>query len=234
MNNDELQEHFATQAFKQGLRSETHSPRAIKIRSMFKRYLPGGTILDVGCADGALLAPISKQYRIIGVDVSTPMMELALKNGYSEIITASLEAGLPFGNDAFDGVFCGETLEHVVDTDFALCELNRVLKPGGVLVVTVPNVRTIFSLIRWFLNDPPMFGARYRSGHVRDFTTKHIRVALRNNGFETVKLVGSDFYPISMLNGLATFLPSFATTVIAVAHQKQKMDYQKRDNTSIE
>lgn len=66
MNNDELQEHFATQAFKQGLRSETDSPRAVKIRSMFKRYLPGGTILDVGCADGALLAPISKQYRVIG------------------------------------------------------------------------------------------------------------------------------------------------------------------------
>ena len=67
------------------------------------------------------------------------------------------------------------------------------------------------------LNLPPMYSARYRAGHVRDFTTRTMKIALANNGFRIDKMVGADFYLPKIggsLGWLADFLPSWSSTVV--------------------
>ena len=69
---------------------------------------------------------------------------------------------------------------------------NRVLHADGHLLLTTPNVNSVASwLMMSMLNLPPYASARYRSPHVRDFTTRLLKLALRNNGFATIKIHGT-------------------------------------------
>jgi hypothetical protein len=65
---------------------------------------------------------------------------------------------------------------------------------GGHFLLTFPNVRTPVSLAMMLVDLPPMYSARYRAGHVRDFTAKTMRIALSNCGFRVEKMIGADFY----------------------------------------
>ena len=113
----------------------TVSPRIVKARQIFSRMNPGQVILDVGCADGGILKPLVGPHEIHGVEITPWLVELALKNGV-KAVRHNIEAEpLPYANAHFDAVFCGETIEHQVDTDWLMFEINRVLKPGGRLLV---------------------------------------------------------------------------------------------------
>jgi len=83
---------------------------------------------------------------------------------------------LPFQDASFDKIICSEVLEHVVDEDQGIGELVRVLKPGGVLAVTVPTQLT--EAVYWALSDD------YHNnpgGHVRIFTAQGLVKALRHH-----------------------------------------------------
>ncbi len=96
---------------------------------------------------------------------------------------------MPFKTETIDLVIASEVLEHILNTDLLLFEINRVLKNNGILVVTVPNVNYLLSYVMMLFFDlPPYRSARYRSPYVRDFTKKIIKIALENNGFKVVKI----------------------------------------------
>ena len=80
------------------------------------------------------------------------------------------------------------------------------------------------------LNRAPMFAARLRAEHVRDFTTASIRAALTENGFKVLKMVGVDFCVSSSPNGVlpqvASFFPSLASTVVVVAQKVFQATYR--------
>jgi len=89
--------------------------------------------------------------------------------------------GLPFGDDTFDVIVCSEVMEHIPDDSAAAAELARVLKPGGLLAVTVPTF--LPERICWALSDE--YHAPFvPGGHVRIFT----QVELENR-FTTAGLV---------------------------------------------
>jgi SAM-dependent methyltransferase len=145
-----------------------------------------------------------------------------------------LEANqLPFDKESMDVVFTGETIEHQVDTDWFLANINRVLKPGGFLVMTFPNVRTITGIAMMLLADlPPMFSARYRSGHFRDFTLRTMKIALEKNGFEIVAAKGSDMYFPGLgyrFSGLASLLPSWSSNIVVKAVKRRTAQYRPED-----
>ena len=86
---------------------------------------------------------------------------------------------LPFADGLFDTVICTETLEHVPDDRAVLRELLRVLRKGGVLVISVPDEHS--ERLLWRLSP------RYRNtpgGHVRIYRRKHIERLLRESGAE--------------------------------------------------
>jgi ubiquinone/menaquinone biosynthesis C-methylase UbiE len=119
-------------------------PQFSVLRRMFvselEKNTPSGTLIDVGCGPGYLVAKIAKEIpnlHIIGVDVSDEMMAEASRNsaslGFSERVEFrrgdSLK--LPFEEDSVDNVVSTLSLHHWADPKGAFQEMYRVLKPGG-------------------------------------------------------------------------------------------------------
>ncbi len=76
---------------------------------------------------------------------------------------------LPVEDETFDFVVCGEVIEHMEqDPMFMMAEINRVLKPGGVLLLTTPNIVSARGLARAFLGYEPYFYMQYRKNGTTD------------------------------------------------------------------
>jgi len=113
-------------------------PAALLARMAYwvRRVHRQGALLDLGCAEGALLDFLGE--RGIGLDMNSERLRLAVGKG----LRVSIGDGnqLPFPNGCFDTVVCMEVLEHVADMSAVTEEVYRVLRPGGHWVVSVPNV----------------------------------------------------------------------------------------------
>ncbi len=99
-----------------------------------------GKVLDLGCAFGfATLRLARRGYETIGVDSSVRYITWARRrHPHGTYILASAEQ-LPFTDASFDAVLLLDVLEHVVDQHAVIHEVQRVLKPGGTLMLSVPN-----------------------------------------------------------------------------------------------
>ncbi len=110
----------------------------------FLNIKSGDLILDMGCGEGFYSLILDRLYdcKVIGVDYDDKILDLA-KGWLKGSKKVSLEIGdicnLRFKDNYFDKVICSEVLEHIDDHEKAASELYRVLKPGGILAVTVPN-----------------------------------------------------------------------------------------------
>lgn len=109
-----------------------------------KRYqLPkGGAALDYGCGVGDLTAILSSTgYRAVGADISLPFVHSAHAR-HPHLPFVALDAGprVPFGANHFWAVAAVNTIEHVATPAHTLRELHRILQPGGILVLTFPNL----------------------------------------------------------------------------------------------
>jgi SAM-dependent methyltransferase len=95
--------------------------------------------LEVGCGAGHLLARLPAG-RAVGVDLAESLLARTAARVGARAALAQGDAGaLPFAAGAFERVYCSEVLEHLVDPRAAVAEIARVLKRGGVAVLSVPN-----------------------------------------------------------------------------------------------
>ena len=99
----------------------------------------GARVLDVGCGVGVLLDRLrrTRDARVYGVDLSPAAVTLLGSRGIGGAAAAA--GALPFAPDTFDVVMATELLEHLADPAAAMHELVRCVRPGGRLIVTVPN-----------------------------------------------------------------------------------------------
>jgi len=212
---------------------EASGPRIEKVRQVFAGFKDRKKVLDVGCADGSILAPFVQTHELHGIDISEGLAAKACVAGIRAVVHDVETKPLPYPDETFDIVFSGETIEHHVDTDWMLSELNRVLKSGGILILTFPNIRTALSIGMMMLLDlPPMYAARYRAPHYRDFTLRTIKLALQIHGFALQKSIGSSFFLPKIGeygSWLATFFPSWANTVIVVATKTRNSVYSAEE-----
>jgi malonyl-CoA O-methyltransferase len=115
------------------------------------RYRPR-EILDVGCGTGESFRRLRARYprsRVTGVDIAPGMLGvLRRRDGWlrrPRLVAADVEA-LPFVDRSFDAVFSNLTLQWVNDLDGALREMNRVLRPGGLLMFSTLGPDTLGEL----------------------------------------------------------------------------------------
>ena len=101
-------------------------------------------LLDVGCGTGSNLAAFSGFALAAGIDMSVEALGFCRQRGIERVALSEVER-LPFPDGAFDVITAMDMLEHTDDDLAALAELRRVLKPGGLLLVTVPAYGFLWS-----------------------------------------------------------------------------------------
>lgn len=166
---------------------------------LFERHLTAtDSCLDVGCGDagtsGAWINGHTARY--VGVDISSSAVEKARGRGLeAEVIEDA--SSLPFEDDSFDAAVCSEVLEHLFNPQDALAEIHRVLRPGGRLILSVPNAahwRNRLDLMFFGRFNPRgdhLSGAEpWRDPHVRFFSLGALERLVRASGFRTIESGG--------------------------------------------
>jgi len=141
----------------------------------------GKRVLDLGCRSGALTRHLLEGNEVVGVDVDPAALAKAAALGI-EPVAANVEEPLPFESESFDAVVAGELLEHLRFPDALVAEVRRVLRPGGVLVGSVPNAFRLQSRLRFVRGRPPEDDPT----HLRMFSPDAVRSLLA--GFHDVRL----------------------------------------------
>jgi SAM-dependent methyltransferase len=144
---------------------------------------PGRRVADLGCRYGALTRAYVEGNDVVGVDVDREALAAAAALGI-ETLWADLDEPLPFDDESFDVAVCGEVLEHLRFPDRLLDEARRVLRPGGVLVGSVPNSYRLKSRLRFLLGRPPEFADD--PTHLHMFSPADVRALLA--GWEEPRL----------------------------------------------
>lgn len=105
------------------------------------------SLLEVGCGTGLILKKLASCVKEAkGVDLSKGMLELAKQKGLD--VTQGSATQLPFADESFDLVCSFKVLAHVEKIEQALFEMNRVLKPGGILIAEFYNPWSLRYLVK--------------------------------------------------------------------------------------
>ena len=141
----------------------------------------GRRVLDLGCRSGAFTRHFLDGNEVVGLDVDRAALAKAAELGI-ETVEADVETPLPFAAASFDAVVAGELLEHLRFPDALVAEARRVLRPGGVLVGSVPNAFRLQSRLRFLRGVPPEGDPT----HLHMFSPAEVRVLLTD--FEDIRI----------------------------------------------
>jgi len=149
------------------------------LRFMTLRDEPTGKLLDVGCGGGRLLNRMKKRgWQVEGTDFDEQAAQrVASRYGITTHVGDLPQCGLP--DDTFDAIVLSQAIEHLYDPKTTLRECLRILKPGGLLVMTTPNAHSIGAT---------EFGASWRGWeaprHLHLFTVVALSNLTQQAGFE--------------------------------------------------
>jgi SAM-dependent methyltransferase len=146
-----------------------------------------GLALDIGCGGGYTAWVFESYHKMVGVDVSAEALKLCLRRGLRRLCQVDLANFLlPFKSDSFDVVLALDVIEHLDDDLGALMECRRILKPGGVLILTVPAFMWLWS--PW---DEAL-------GHKRRYTALSLSKTIQEAGLSMKELTYMFFFVFPM------------------------------------
>jgi len=149
-------------------------------RFLARGLAPGARVLDVGCGRGVALAALADRgFEAHGVEIGPDALRGVDPRARVRIAPTLAAAGHPA--ELFDMVLIWHVLEHLRQPDAALAEARRLLRPGGRLVVAVPNLsswQARWAGPAWFHLDPPR--------HLHHFPLAALRGLVERSGFEIV------------------------------------------------
>jgi SAM-dependent methyltransferase len=178
-----------------------HRGRQTIVRRLLRRYAPADArILDVGCGTGATTAHLGAAGSVCGLDAAPTALRHASARGLP-VACASAQQ-LPVRDSVLDVVVALDVLEHLDDDRRALSEILRVLRPGGVLLATVPAYAFL-----WSSHDEAL-------GHRRRYLRGPFRELVTAAGFEVelCSYVMASILPVAVAVRLAERLRPPRTT----------------------
>jgi SAM-dependent methyltransferase len=157
------------------------------------RGCPGGALLDAGCGPGMMVRHLLDErpgdFAVTGCDRSAAMVDAARdRAGKAARISVGDIEEMPFADGAFDVALAMGVLEYV-EAGPSLREIARVLRPGGLAVVTMLNPRSPYRLCEWGLRGPGRTG-------IEALTPRRLRHELWRAGLQPVDTL---FYDVTVL-----------------------------------
>ncbi len=217
--------------------------RARRQARMLASVLPGSAaaaavIVDLGCGDGSALAVAAAYcpgHRFAGIDWSSDALRQARASGLP-VLRADLTAGrLPVASAAADVVIMSEVIEHLVDPDGAVAEARRILRPGGSLLLSTPNLAAWYNRGLLAAGIQPVFSevslrgvfgrpGHVVAGHLRLFTRRALTEFLAASGFRCVSVAGARYHdvprPLRPLDRAFCRWPSAASILLVHARKE--------------
>jgi ubiquinone/menaquinone biosynthesis C-methylase UbiE len=181
----------------------------------------GCLYLDMGCSSGYMLEDVLKDFPSVaatGADYfSAGLLQCHKRLPGVPLFQVDL-ANCQFSDNLFDAVTCLNVLEHIQQDISALKHLFRIIKPGGILVVTVPMGRNLFDLY-----DEVHY-------HVRRYEMKELKNKIISSGFEILK---SNYFGVLIYPGFyLTKIVNRRRYRSATAKEKEKIVFKQIKETS--
>ena len=160
----------------------------------------GKKVLDIGCRDGALTRSYASGNTVTGLDIDSEALAKAAGSLGIETKRADLNGEWGIAADSYDVVVAAEVIEHLYFPDQVLKKIHVVLRPGGILLGSVPNAFSLKNRIKYLfgikrgtpLSDPT---------HINQFSRKEFLSLLENNFSE------AEIIPLGRFAFLDRFFP---------------------------
>jgi len=165
-------------------------------------------ILDIGTGTGAILELLQKYGQAYGADVSPVAIRMLAGSGHRSIVQSDAEEAIPFRSNTFSAVTCLDVLEHLENDRVLLHEMIRVCEPGGIILITVPAMRLLWSGHDEALHHKRRYSKKQLLNQIARLRCTVIKVSYFNSSlllpiaalrktrslFKRQKAVKSDFY----------------------------------------
>jgi len=185
-------------------------------------------ILDIPCGAGAFTYRLkNKQYKVYSGDI-----ENFLQFDHENFVIADMNKSLPFDNGFFDAVVCIDGIEHLENPFGFIRECKRILRKGGAVIVSTPNINSMRSRWRFFLtghhnknksplneNDPTPLH------HINMFSYPRLRYVLHTNGFKITAIKTNRIKFVSWFH--IVFYP-FVRLKTWLVYRKEEKDPKQR------
>lgn len=159
-------------------RERAKSPDAVSVPirvEFLRRHIgTGKRVVEFGCRYGALLATFCDGNEVVGIDIDAHALEICTSVHGVETHLVNLNDRVPLPDGSFDVVVISEVLEHLPYPDITLAEAARVLRPGGLIVGSVPNATRLRNRLRFLLTGI----VEMDRTHLQHFSPKSLRHVL--------------------------------------------------------
>lgn len=188
-----------------------------------------GRVLDIPCGAGAFTERLSLE----GIEVWPADLRNILQAESTRFEAADMNERLPFEDGFFDAIACIDGIEHIERPFDFIGECRRVLKPGGRLVLSTPNISSLRSRARWFLTghhnkckaplDETNPGPLH---HISMVSYPELRYMLHSRGFRITRLSANRIKPTALLYAPAV---PFAWIATALAYEREEKHTERKE-----
>jgi 2-polyprenyl-3-methyl-5-hydroxy-6-metoxy-1,4-benzoquinol methylase len=196
--------------------------------NLIEKHSKKGNLLDYGCGTGMFLsAARSSTWNVYGIEPDSGAREFAKKESSAEVYADVETAHGMLANVSFDCITLWHVLEHVLDLNQTLAWFNSKLKPGGTLVIAVPNYTSFDAQHykeHWAAYDVPR--------HLYHFEETTMRTVVKKAGFKHIQSLPMKFdsFYVSMLSeqyktGKINYPSAFLNGLISNLKAKEAKNY---------
>lgn len=217
---------------------ENNEVEKVRVEKILKLIGHKKHVLDLGCGDGVIMQKIKDLGNTVeGMEISTAAIAKA-KKGFKVYDVSLNSKNWPSKiKKKYDVIFCGEVIEHIIDTDNFLQNIRRVLKNSGYLVITTPNLASLGRRILLLIGKNPFIETSWsetiknkkNAGHVRYFVKQTLIDLLQKHSFKILDYMSGviNFDQDGKIHSafLANIFPTFGNTIIIKAKMNPLVEW---------